>query len=272
MEMVTYEELRDQIASVLEEWPLYRRFSYVGENVGLVETLPGTISRFCEKCEKELTWSIESKPINARSFHQKVSYQCRNCKANMVWFFYSWYCDTLKSQGFFTKLGQHPAIEERINPVLQKQLQGEDLDFYQKSLRCRNFNYGLAAVAYLRRVVENKMNALLDLIAEVVRESGVESKGLSEIESIKSSRRFDDKVTYAAKILPEYLRPGGQKPIDALHDIASEGIHGKSDSECIDIFDNSRLVFEYLFKQLEVSKEEAEAFVSSLNEIRQRKS
>ena len=49
-----------------------------------------------------------------------------------------------------------------------------------------------------------------------------------------------------------------------LHDLTSEGLHSKSEEECIDIFDRVRNVFEYVFGNLNVQIEEARTFVKSL--------
>jgi hypothetical protein len=111
------------------------------------------------------------------------------------------------------------------------------------------------------------MNGMLDLLAEVARESNFEHEHLAELEEVKKSKRFSDKVTFAAVIIPPTLRPGGQNPIDRLHDIASEGLHSRSEDDCIDIFDRSRAVFEYVFRQLRIRKDEAEAFQESLNKL-----
>ena len=51
---------------------------------------------------------------------------------------------------------------DTLNKVLDK----EDLSFYKNALRMRNYNLGIAAVAYLRRVVENKINDVLDVLAQ----------------------------------------------------------------------------------------------------------
>jgi len=177
-----------------------------------------------------------------------------------------------KYSSFFSKIGQHPPLEERVAPELARQIDAENLDFYKKGLRCRNFNFGVGALAYLRRVVENRMNDILDRLCAAAAEAGFAADELKGLEDAKRSKRFDDKVAYAAKILPPYLKPGGQNPIDLLHDLASEGIHTKSDVECIEIFDRSRIALEYVLRELQVRKEDAKAFAESLRELAARKS
>ena len=62
-------------------------------------------------------------------------------------------------------------------------------------------------------------------------------------------------------------RPGGRNPVDALYGAFSDGIHNKTDDECIEIVDRMRLAFEYLFKTLQVSSEDAKEFVRALNTV-----
>ena len=172
----------------------------------------------------------------------------------------------------FLKAGQFPPLEERIPRELEQQLKGDDLEFYKRALRCRNFNLGIAALAYLRRVVENRMNDLLDLIAVAAQQAEYHADDLKQLESVKADRVFDKKVTYAAAILPPSLRPGNANPIDLLHDLASEGMHALSDAQCIDVFDQSKDVFEHLFIELKVRETKDKAFGDKVNELLRRKS
>ena len=64
----------------------------------------------------------------------------------------------------------------------------EDSDLYKKALINSNFSYGIGALAYFRRVVENKVNDLLDLIADAARNAQFELEQVARIEEIKSNR------------------------------------------------------------------------------------
>jgi hypothetical protein len=55
-----------------------------------------------------------------------------------------------------------------------------------------------------------------------------------------------------------------------MHDLTSDGLHSKSEEECIDIFDRVRKVFEYVFGNLNVQIDEARAFVKSLEGLQPR--
>ena len=228
----------------------------------------------CPICKKDLFCRAETETtfcFTRRSFGE-ARYVCRNCGRWGVSYFFSWAANyvTLKESltkfinGVFFKVGQYPPLAERIVPELERRLEGEDLALYQKALRSRNFGYGIGAVAYLRRVVENRMDDLLGLIAQDARDAQFAPDDLAELENVRASKRFDEKVKYAAAILPPALRQGGHNPIERLHAIASEGIHTKSDDECIGIFDATQAVFEYFFRHFEITSKEREEFAAKL--------
>ncbi len=151
---------------------------------------------------------------------------------------------------------------------IAKNLDKDDSDLYRKALTSRNFGYGIGALAYLRRIVENKMNDLLDLIEEAVRQDGGVPEELNKLEEVKKSWRFDDKITYAAKALPAHLRRDGINPLDFLHDLASEGLHHENEDNCVEIFDRCKNAFEYVFRQLRVEIDDAKAYIATLKPTR----
>jgi hypothetical protein len=50
-----------------------------------------------------------------------------------------------------------------------------------------------------------------------------------------------------------------------LHNLASEGLHGRTDAECIDIFDKCRQTFEYVFGKMSIEAEEAKNFMKEIS-------
>jgi hypothetical protein len=61
-------------------------------------------------------------------------------------------------------------LDESVTAELQKLLDEEALDLYKKAIRQRNHGLGIAAVAYLRRVVENRINNIWDVLAAAAKE------------------------------------------------------------------------------------------------------
>ncbi len=74
-------------------------------------------------------------------------------------------------------------------------------------------------------------------------------------------------MQFAADILPANLKPGGQNPFGAIHDLASAGIHRLTEDECLERFDLARAAFEYVFRQLDVDKAAAADYVRAMNAI-----
>ena len=202
----------------------------------------------------------------------RAMYQCKNCQQNMqcCQFFYVWSL-TPEDEWTFQKVGQSPPIDERVEPELEKQLDGEDLASFKNAIRTRNFKLGIASMAYLRRVVENRMDDLLDLIVEALGTMDLEKTSskemLEKIGELKTSKNFTAKVKYAETILPKHLIGGGHNPVQLLHAVTSEGLHSKSDDECVEVFDRVRAAFEFLFKKLRVDIDEAKAAAATFSAL-----
>lgn len=92
----------------------------------------------------------------------------------------------------------------------------------------------------MRRVVENRTNDLLDLIAEALKGEGAPDELIAEINEIKKSNVFEKKLEVAQNVHPMRLIREGSNPVKSLYSLASQAIHGKSEEECIDISGRSR--------------------------------
>jgi hypothetical protein len=266
---VTDDALRAKMQIVLQTWPLYRVFHYTGaDNVVVV---PRNLSLFCENCHNDTFWEthLYSGESNKGGFASK-DFKCRNCGNRTFTYYFYW----LKGQHVteFFKVGQYPELEERVPQTLQDALTPEDLKMYKNALRLRNFNLGIAAVAYMRRIVENRMNDMLEVLHEAARVHNALPEVLARHEEVKKEKRFSVKIDYAGDLLPSNLRPAGHpNPMAVLHELASDGLHAKSDEECVDIFDECRQTFEYVFGTMRIETEEAKAFVKGMAKLAEKK-
>lgn len=271
---VSYAQIMTKIREVLSSWPLYREFRYTGNALikqvhemgsTLVLLLP-EIELFCPTCKKHQRWASTQPKLQYRE--QDVYYQreyvCKNCSQSDVHYFIRF--RQIKAEGSLVKVGQYPALEATAPPELN--LESDDLALYRKALTSRNNTFGIGALAYLRRVVENRMNSLLDLVADAAKQAGTATQEqIGELATLRQNGRFEDKAKLAGAILPQNLKPGGHNPFDVISKFASEGIHALSDDECIVVFDKVRLVFEYLFRELTVQSDDAKRFIEDLSRL-----
>ena len=151
--------------------------------------------------------------------------------------YYFYWGESNQKTGLFFKVGQYPELEEVVIKSLRQALNADDLKMYKNALRLRNFNLGIAAIAYMRRVVENRMGDMLEVLHEAAVAHNAPSELLARHAELMKEKRFSVKVEYAGNLLPENLRPAGKpNPMAILHELASDGLHAKSDAECSGYF------------------------------------
>jgi hypothetical protein len=263
---------QDQVAaegdprqSFIEEFPLYTRFECKNFYP------PQSVSIGCAVCGKETTWQVtnisELYQATRDLSGQIATYQCVLCKKGALSVFiriaekstespYS----TLKVQ----KIGQFPPQSVEIPRDIEKRL-GSDSDLYRNALVCRNANFGIGALAYMRRVIEDKTNELIEVVAEHAVSYGVGSAEVSKIRAAKDERMsYDERLKLASEAIPASLKPDGANPLAGLYGLLSQGLHARSEEECVSTFDETRDVFEYVFARLRAEIEDRNRVVSKI--------
>jgi len=279
----TSSELQEHLAEVLAKWPLFRSYSYTGTSCHETNfqrisdnrygVLPKELKLLCtnDKCRQETWWeALDVDVYFGSDFIKQRAYRCKNCSKANIWYCFIWRVRDIGN--IFVKVGQYPELEERVPDALQQTLEPSDLKLYKNALRLRNFNLGIAAVAYMRRVVENRMSEMLEILHEAAIAHNAPHELLARHEEMKEERRFSVRVDYAGELLPTGLRPLGKpNPMAILHELASDGLHAKSDEECVDIFDTCRGTFEFVFGKLRIETEDAKNFVREMAILAERK-
>jgi hypothetical protein len=274
-----------KLAEVLTTWPLYRSFIYGAEEHTI--RLPSGLDLFCSTCKQHETFKRvapryhtgvarvpgQTMPYAETPADVSARYVCKRCESCEVKYYIRWRYhpeDSEYKYVEFTKVGQDPPME--IEPPSELGLDREDRDFYKKAWSCRNFDFGLGALAYLRRVVENRMDDLLDLIAETAKTEGRFTEELQvQLEAVKRENQFTKKIDYSSLILSDRLKPGGRNPLGRLHGLTSEGIHAMPEDKCIDLFDECVTVFEYFFAELRRELAERKGLIGALDKLDQKR-
>jgi len=246
----------------IESWPLYTKADIAGFFP------PESITRMCgnSDCKRETTWSrivntdaTAGGHPNAYIAFSYTAYVCVLCRKQILLVLYRKLDYKDATSRSVQKIGQVPPQSIGFPADLSERL-GATADHYKKALVCRNTNYGIGAVAYMRRVVEEKTDELIDVVIELAQTYGVDTKTLESLIMAKEQVRYEDKLQVASELMPSALRPGGVNPVGQLYTHLSVGLHGKTDDECIAIFDDLKADFEYVFRNLHVQAQERREF------------
>ena len=89
-------------------------------------------------------------------------YTCANCENQEVMF----RVQVKRKPLIVRKVGQWPAPSNDAPPSIKMALDEPALGLYEKGLMCLNFGFGVGAFAYFRRVVEETVDDMLDLLVQ----------------------------------------------------------------------------------------------------------
>ena len=189
-----------------------------------------------------------------------ITYSCHLCGKRSNYYL------LLVGDNMRIKVGQFPAQSTSIPSTIEKRL-GTSAIFYRRALTCRNEGYGLAAVGYFRRVVEDKRNELVDVVADSAEAMGMSEEDIAKIRAAKSQKVYEEKLKIASQAMPSTMKPDGANPLHALFELLSVGLHTQTEEECLQIADNVHEIFDYLFDSLRAEIEDREAFVAKVKQI-----
>jgi len=203
----------------------------------------------------------QSAPIlTAQSYRYfYLTYKCSNCQNTEKVFSLAAQIDEEgEASGGCFKFGELPPFGPPT-PSRLITLIGPDRDAFLKGRRCENQGLGIGAFIYYRRVVENQKNRILSEIIKVSEKIGAKKKSIDALESAIEETQFSKALTIAKDAIPESLLINGNNPLLLLHGALSEGVHDKSDKECLEIAGSVRVVLAELSERLsQALKDEAE--------------
>jgi len=168
--------------------------------------------------------------------------------------------------GTLTKIGQYPPWEIKGDTAVSKLL-GDDAVYYKRALICMSQSYGVAAHAYLRRIVENSMGKILAALLQELETSGADPGDIQTVKDAISSRRGGDKAAAIGEACPVWLRPGGQNPFGMIYSELSAAIHALDEEQCMASATTIKTCIEYIVKTMASQRKEREAFTSGLREV-----
>jgi len=192
----------------------------------------------------------------------QLAYTCTGCQKTSV----TYWVEVDAEQGWLWKVGQAPPWDIGIVREVELAL-GADAELLKKAKVCLSQSYGLGACAYLRRVFENQIDALLRGIREMRAAAGATASQLRRLDDAIASRTFDEKTKAAYREAPKSLVVDGTNPFRVLHDELSRGLHGRDEDACTATAQKIITSLEYVVVQLRQQRAAREGFVASMRSL-----
>jgi len=256
----------------LETYPLYKKFAF---DVPIyMEKIPEvTINMACPKCSSNQTFLLRNRYYENCEYSNfpslgvtfRLLYLCGHCQDfNRIFL-----VKISNDRSGFTKVGQYPAWDIKGEPNIERLL-GAHAAYYKRGLICESQGYGIGAFGYYRRITEEIIDGLLDEIADLLVGED-QDKYIEALEQTKKTTITQDKIDLVKDLLPPILRPEGMNPLSTLHSTLSEGLHAKSDEDCLESAEACREILVFLVNQISSSKAASKGFTDSMRKLLDKK-
>lgn len=266
----------------LETYQLYRKLPLIkayNEDSFTYINSPA-INMFCSTCNSFQTFNMDNEYWENYANNEfaargtdvwgktvRAVYKCSACNKIGYTFFLEFIVTKISEdgrtyKGYVWKVGQTPAWEIDIDRNLERSL-GVDAHLYKKGLVCESQSYGIGAYAYFRRITENVIDELLDSIITLIdsKEKQIYEKAL---EAVKKTKVTEEKIELVQDLLPISLQPNGFNPLKSLHSALSEGLHNKTDEECLELADTIKTILVYLLEEIRSRNDKARVFTTKM--------
>ncbi|MSR71608.1 MAG: hypothetical protein EXS50_03015 [Candidatus Taylorbacteria bacterium] len=194
-------------------------------------------------------------------------YRCKNCEITMKVYSLSAKFNLNEPSGTMFKFGEYPQFGPPT-PAKVVKILGLEREYYFKGRQSENQGLGIAAFAYYRRVVENQKDKIFDEIIHTVKKISPEDTSLiSELEAAKRENQFSKAVESIKHAIPQIFLIDGNNPLTLLHSALSEGLHGKSDKECLEIATSIRVVLTEMVERMSNALKDSAELKSAVGRI-----
>lgn len=186
--------------------------------------------------------------ITADWRYRFVFYVCRNCEKSRRIYALA-VRSTHDGHGEVYKVGEVPPFGPPVPPRVIS-LVGPDRDLFLTGRRAENHGLGVGAFAYYRRVVESQWRRLVDEIIRVSERVSAPEPMLAILRRAVDETQFSKAVDLIKDGVPEVLKINGHNPLTLLYAALSEGLHDKTDDECLELASSVRIVLTELAERI----------------------
>ncbi|MDP9179110.1 MAG: hypothetical protein M3O61_15640 [Gemmatimonadota bacterium] len=169
------------------------------------------------------------------------------------------------------KVGQTPPPWKKATNALIEKALGDRADLLRRANALIGEGYGIGACAYLRRLLEDEIDPLMDQLIEFQEAISANERRIEELQLIKAGRDFSAKANAVYDVLPEILRVPGHNPLKSVHSIYSAGMHGLSEEECLEIAVDTVAVLSQILMHLAERPRERRGYVDKIKELERRR-
>jgi phosphate uptake regulator len=127
-------------------------------------------------------------------------------------------------------------------------LTDESREFYRKALKSLEFEYGIGALAYFKRMIKNEIGRIIEALSNPYSADGNKiTEVIASYEQGWQKTRFIEEVT---PHLPNSLKEHGANILLVLHDTISISIHELTEKECIKKSKDIDSLFRYMIRRI----------------------
>lgn len=197
-----------------------------------------------------------------------LTFTCSNCRKAEKRFAVSIFAniDSFPA-GKCYKHGEMPPFGPVTPPRLLKLLDSSHRDLFMKGRRCEAQGLGIGAFVYYRRVVEDQREQIIGEILRVAETVGAPQPMVDLLREAKSEKQFSKSLNMIKDAIPESLRIQGHNPLTLLHDNLSNGLHSRSDAECLEVASAVRIVLAELADRIRIALKDEAELTSALSKL-----
>lgn len=268
-------ERLDRVNEFLAYEPLYARLDlaqlFDGQSYGWAHNVLnlGKIFRWCPnpRCRTERPYDTVGESQSGIGFHQEpgstevtptvysMLFRCSGCGSDFRCWIEVPVDDSGNEQKGVRKVGQLPPFDISIPRRLENAL-GDDAILYKRALICVSQSFGVGACTYLRRILENQINPLLQTVYENRQDDGASEEDLDAVRKIMQKGSAEETIKLANEVLPQALRVAGENPLELIYDKLSAGLHRQDEQQCTAVATEVREALEHVFVGLSVERQQ----------------